>query len=224
MDIIREFVGCVLDLSRYYRVGLGLRALLAAMGFLTVLLSVLLLIAAIRPLYVYSGGFIQGYVGLSSYHLTAFEKPLRIPVLDSINRLVFALYLGAVLAAALVLPSIYYSFRGERLPRIALEAAAAAYIIEGLTAALSFSFIRVLLLDIVPRIPASGTVRTRYGYMVFAESKAWYTETGLYALRLLLYAPLVALVFVAVAAVLYYLIQRYYEDLLEYCLCRGHIS
>ena len=224
MNPIDERISRVIDAARYYRVGRGLRLLLIASGFFTVLLSGLVLLAAVLPLYTYSGGYIQGYVGLSNYRILVFGKPVRVAVLDSINRLVFALYLGSVLAAALSLPTIYYGFRRGRMPRIALEAGVAAYVIGGLTAALASSFIRVLLWDIVPRIPRGGTIPTRYGYLALAQSKAWYTEAGLYAIKLRLYAPIAAVLLVAVAAGLYYYIQRYYEDLVEYCLCTGHTS
>lgn len=224
MNILEEWMSRVLDAARYYRIGTSIRVLIVASGFLIVLLSGLILLAAVSPLYTYSGGYIQGYVGLSSYRILVFGEPVRVAVLDSINRLVFALYLGSTLAAALVLPSIYYGFRGGRVPRIALEAGVAAYVIEGLTAALASSFIRVLLWDIIPRIPRGGTVPTRFGYLALAQSKAWYTEAGLYAIKLRLYAPIAAVVLVVIAAALYYYIQRYYEDLVEYCLCSGHTS
>lgn len=224
MSLFEEWANQVLDFARYYYIKRRIRILLVTSGFFTVLLSGLILVAAILPLYTYSGGYIQGHVGLSSYHILVFGKPVRIAVLDSIKSLVFALYLGSVLAAALVLPSIYYGFRGGRVPRIALEAGVAAYIIEGLTAALASSFIRVLLWDIIPRIPRGGTVPTRFGYLALAQSKAWYTEAGLYAIKLRLYAPIAAVVLVVIAAALYYYIQRYYEDLVEYCLCSGHTS
>jgi hypothetical protein len=208
---------------RYYRLTRRQRMLLAAGSLIVVFVSASILLVSASPLYFFTGGYIEGVVGFTGYRLSILGAPVRVPVLDSIKHLSFVLVLGPLLASALVLPSLYYSLRGSRAARSALEAAVAGLVVAGLTSALFASFTRLLLADVVNSIPRGASVATEFGRLVFDESSSGYTPQGLYALRLAYYLIPASLVFIAAAALLHYHMQRYYMELVEdYILWGNH--
>ena len=187
-------------------------------------LSSSVIIVSLLPLYYYRGGYIQGYIGLTSYRIAILERYSRIAVLDSIVHLSLMLLVGSFLSIALTVPSMYYSVRGRRVARIALEAAVVGYIVAGLTLALFLSSIRVLLAEVALGLPVSLVEATRFGQLVFHASRGGYTSAGLYALEVARYSLHFSILLVVAAGFLHLYIQRYYEDLLDMPLIDGNFS
>jgi len=203
-----------LQATKYYRLGRLARLGLAGASLLALASSALVLWVTVHPLYRFWGPLVSGEVGLLGYSLKNYGEPLRVPPLDSIERLSFMLLLGSTLSAALVLPALASSLR-ERIPRIFLEAAAAGYAVAGMTVALLISFLRVLYFDIIPTIPLSKTITTPYGALTLYRSSGWYTSTGLLSLHLWNYLPLIAALLIAASGVLTYYLAKYYEEILD---------
>jgi len=213
----------VLKATRYYRLGLFARLGLVVALALTLISVLLVGLMLVNPLYTFEGPLVTGEIGLLSYRLLNYGKPVRAPPLDSITRLSFALVIGAALSAALTLPTLWVVFK-RRVPRVLLEAAAAGYVIAGLTIALLISFLRILYFDIIPSIPLGGSVNTPYGSLVLYESSGWYTDIGLLSLKLWNYFPVMTALLIVAAAVLLDYIVRYYEDILERPAVPAHTS
>jgi hypothetical protein len=201
--------------ARYYWLPLWQRLILTASSILTLLSSAYTLYVTLEPLYKFQGGFVEGYIAISRYHLLLFNhQQVKVPPLDSAARASFALILGSLFSTALALPALTAVAR-RRIARIYIEAAAAGYVVAGLTLALLHSFLRFIYVDVIPLIPRSASYPTSYGSFSFHSSTGWYTGTGLLTLKLWNYVPAAIAALIAAGGAAVYLLLRYYEDLVE---------
>lgn len=212
------------EATRYYWLGRLLR-IGFSLGSLAVIASqIFILWITLHPLYIIRGSVVVGEIGLTHYTVYLAESPVRIPVLDSLIRISFALILGSTLSIALVLPVLVSPILRAKVPRIYLEAAATGFAVAGLTIAFLISILRVLYRDIIPTIPVSGSNPTPYGLFTLHASGGYYTIAGIYSTRLASLYPIVAAAFIGISALTIYFLITYYEELAETPVIIAHNS
>lgn len=124
--------------------------LLISTALLVILSSILTLALMILPIVVFRGFLLDGYISLLRYDLTVAYVKREIPPLESvvmISRAVLLIVLVALVSLALAL----VERRGvrERVSLISLIASLAQV-------SLTYSLLRVVVRDIIPRLPATG--------------------------------------------------------------------
>ena len=187
------------------------RITVLAGSLLVLAVDVMMVLIAIKPLYVITGRIINGHLGIIDYQLTVLGKLQTIPQMESMKDLSFLLLFAAVYSILLVLPSIVYP--SKRVPRVFLETAVAGYIASELGLTLLVSFLRIIQDSIIPSIPLSGSIRSSYGFFQVTGSVGHSTRFGLIALHMREYFIFIGIIFVLMAVILALYIIEYYREI-----------
>ncbi len=182
-------------------------------SLIVLVVDILMVLIAIKPLYVITGRIINGRIGIIGYQLTVLGKFQTIPQMESVRDLSFLLLFAAVYSVLLVLPSIVYPSR--RVPRVFLETAVAGYIASELGLTLLVSFLRIIQDNIITSIPLSGSIKSNYGFFQLTGSTGYNTRFGFIALHMREYFIFIGVIFVLMAVILAVYVIEYYREVEE---------